>query len=145
MKNTQFLRSFENWKLNESFDNYEFGAAPAEEADANNVVKALIEEVDKAIKLEDYRDANDMLKEFVENNKAALAKANGHQVITALEPWYDTFHGSWEAQEQKFKEEDPLLQADDVEDVEDLDIDFGDLEGQDDAGNLEGPDLEDEW
>lgn len=139
MKNKQFLRGFENWKLNESYD---MGAAPE-----GDVVKALIDEVSKVVEFNDYREANDSLRAFVEDYRSELMDADSNEIIVALEPWYDTFHEGWEAQEARFKEENPLMQADDIED-EDLDLDLGGDEDtpEDTEGDLfGGDDDEDDW
>lgn len=103
----QHLRTFANWKLNES---YEMGATP----ESGNIIKRLIAEVDKAVNADDWREANRTLREFIESNERELAQADGTEVITALEPWYDTYKDDWKADAEEFQEDDPL--AGDIED-----------------------------
>lgn len=101
----QHLRTFANWKLNES---YEMGAGPKD----GDIIKQLIAEVDKAIGVSDWREANRALRAFIEENEKALAQADGTEVIVALEPWFDTYKDDWQADAADFQEDDPLTSGD---------------------------------
>ena len=135
----QHLRNFDNWKLNESYD---MGAAPSE---SDDIVKRLIAEVDKAVALENWIEANRTLRDFVKDNEQELAKADGTEVLTALEPWYDTYNKDWESDAAEFSEEDPLSKSDEFEFDDEAETGGGDIDHSAPEGGADDAPSDDDW
>ncbi len=104
------------------------------EAASGGIIGALKGAAIESTNMNDYFEANRFLSKFISDNQEEISEANGNDIVSALEPWYDQWHEAWEKAETPTSSEIEIdddttteIKSDDSEVKQTDDIEYEDL------------------